>query len=588
LDLNDFTLTAFTVVSSGTLARQIQFGNTGAIDVTASGQTIWSFGTSTGFSYTGNGRVNLTYAGAVGTRIIAHGSTAGGSEATQAPPMYVAAGATDTITTTNLGYWSDLVFAAGANVTLSNTSKFVSGNVILAPGMTITAGTAGIAFIGNGIQTLDTANITLDFPLTIGSGTSNGNLRLANTTTMGNTRLATLTSGTLDLNGQTLTVGTWGSTNTNTRAIHQNGGTFNVAGFNTTVWLMSTSTGFSYPTRPVVNLTYNGSVGTRSLGAVASGGTANNSIDFNIVAGSDSFVMAGVGTNNLNCVGFTGTLTNQSRSLYGNLTLDPGMTATAGINTTTFIGTTGNQTLVTNGVATDFPITINSTGGNFVLSEPLSIGSSRVLTVTAGNLLANGYGITTGQLAISNSNLRTLDIGNITLNLSGTGTVFTAAVSDNLTLNTANSTVLLSNNTTAARIFASGGLTYNNLVIGGNTATSNTSIFGNTTFNTISSTKTVAHRVIFGAGTTTTMENFTVSGTASNLVTITSDTANVHNLVLTGAGTVNTVSYLNISYSNASPAVDTWFAGTNSIDSGNNTGWIFPAPAGGSNFFLMF
>jgi hypothetical protein len=586
LDLNDFTLTAFTAVSSGTLARQIQFGNTGAINLTANGQTTWSFGTATGFSYTGNGRVNLTYAGATGIRSITHGSTAGGSEATQAPPMYVAAGATDTITTTNLSYWSDLVFEPGANVTLSNTSKFVSGNVILAPGMTITAGTAGIAFIGNGIQTFDSANLTTDFPLTVGSGTSNGNLRLANTTTIGNSRLASLASGTLDLNGQTLTVGTWGSTGSFTRAIYQNGGTFNVDGFNTTVWTMTNSTGFSYPTRPVVNFTYAGSLGTRSVSIVS---TANNTIDFNIVSGSDSFSLTpGFVANNVNFVGFTGTLGTTIRSLYGNLTLGTGMTTTAGSGTTSFIGTTGNQTLVTNGVAIDFPIIINSTGGNFVLSEPLAIGSTRTLTLTSGNLLANGYNITAGLFNSSNTNNRVIDISNVTVTLSGTGTVWNMAATGNATFTATNSNINLSNTSTTARTFAGGNLTYGNLDIGGATGTSTLTVTGNNTFaGALTSTKTVAHTIQFAETSTTTVGGFTVSGSLGAVVTLTSSTAAPHNLVLTGGGTVNTVSYLDISYSNASPATDTWFAGTNSVDSGNNTGWIFPEPSS-SNFFLLF
>jgi hypothetical protein len=399
LDLNDFTLTAFTAVSSGTSARQIQFGNTGAIDVTASGQTIWSFGTSTGFSYTGNGRVNLTYAGATGTRTIAHGSTAGGSDATKAPPMYVAAGATDFVTISTASHLSDLVFDSGANVTLNNNTRNIYGNLILNNGIIIAAGASATTFAGNGIQTFDSANVTVDFPITVGTGTSTGNLQLANITTL---------------------------------------------------------------------------------------------------------------------------------------------------------------------------------------------GSTRALTLTSGNLNANGFDITTGVFSSSGANPRGLDISNITLDLAGAGTVFTAAVSTNLTLITANSTILLSNDTTAARIFTGGSLTYNNLVIGGNTATSNTSIFGNTTFNTLSSTKTVAHRVIFGAGTTTTVSDFTITGTAGNVVTITSDTASQHRLVLTGGGNVNTVDYLNISYSNASPDTDTWYPGVNSINSGNNAGWMFPAPASSSNFFLLF
>ena len=583
LDLNDFTLAALTMNTTLTNAKQIQFGNTGTINLTGSSATVWSFGTATGFSYTGNAVVNLTYAGAIGTRLLQHGSIAGGSDATKAPPMYFATGATDIVSTPTGGFFSDLIFAAGANVTFNNTVKNIYGNLIFNPGMNIVAGSSNIVFAGNIVQTFDSANLILDFPIVIGTGTSNGNLRLANTTTTGNARTLTLSSGTLDLNGRTLNAGYFSSSITATRAIYQNSGTFNVAGFNTTIWNMGTATGFGYPTRPVVNFTYDGSVGTRTVNAVSAGGSYSNSIDFNVIAGSDTLAVGNCNANDLNFAGFTGTLTNATRSLYGNLTLDAGMTAANGVGAMSFIGTTGNQTLVTNGVSTDFPIIIQSTGGNFVLSEPLEIGSSRSLTVTSGNLLANGYNITAGQLSISNSNLRRLDIGNITLNLTGNGTVFTAAISTNATLITPNSTILLSDNTTANRSFGAGNLTYNNLIIGGDTATSNITFTGNGTFNTISSTKTVAHRVIFTAGSTTTVNDFAITGTAGNVVTITSDTANAHTLVHPGGDTVNAISYLNISYSDARPITGIWFAGINSINSGNNTGWVFQ----NSNDFLI-
>ena len=154
-----------------------------------------------------------------------------------------------------------------------------------------------------------------------------------------------------------------------------------------------------------------------------------------------------------------------------------------------------------------------------------------------------------------------------------------------------NSNINLTDTTTTARTFAGGSLTYGNLDIGGATGTSTMTFTGNNTFaGALTSSKTVAHTVQFTAGTTTTVGAFTVSGTEGNIVTITSPTTAQHNLVLTGGGNVGTVDYLDISYSNASPAVNTWYPGLNSIDSGDNTGWMFPAPPPGSssNFFLVF
>jgi hypothetical protein len=51
------------------------------------------------------------------------------------------------------------------------------------------------------------------------------------------------------------------------------------------------------------------------------------------------------------------------------------------------------------------------------------------------------------------------------------------------------------------------------------------------------------------------------------------------------------VDYLSIKDSNATGGA-TWYAGANSVDAGNNTGWIFTAPpspsTAGGKFFLFF
>jgi len=175
------------------------------------------------------------------------------------------------------------------------------------------------------------------------------------------------------------------------------------------------------------------------------------------------------------------------------------------------------------------------------------------------------------------------------VDLTGTGTAWNMASTTGATLIATNSNINLTNNTTTSRGFSGGGLTYGNLDIGGVSSTSTTVFSGNNTFvGALTSSKTVAHTLSF-FGTTTTLDAFTVTGTAGNVVTITSSTAAQHNLILT-TGLVDTVDYLDISYSNASPAVNTWYPGLNSINSGNNNGWMFPAPPPGSssNFFLVF
>jgi hypothetical protein len=180
-------------------------------------------------------------------------------------------------------------------------------------------------------------------------------------------------------------------------------------------------------------------------------------------------------------------------------------------------------------------------------------------------------------------------MGSGTWTLSGTGTVWSKGALATINANT--STIELSNTTTTARTFAGGGATYNNLTIGGATGTSTLTFTGNNTFNTLASTKTVAHTITLPASGTTTVANWTITGTVGNVVTLNSSTPGTQStLTKTGGGVISGLDYLSIRDSNATPGTLTWYAGANSTNVSNNTGWIFTAPPslGTSNYFLMF
>jgi flagellar hook assembly protein FlgD len=82
----------------------------------------------------------------------------------------------------------------------------------------------------------------------------------------------------------------------------------------------------------------------------------------------------------------------------------------------------------------------------------------------------------------------------------------------------------------------------------------------------------MASTITFTAGTTTTVTNFNLDGTAGNLVTINSSVPGTQFTLYKASGTVNS-SYLLIQDSNATGNA-MWNAndGTN-VNSGNNTGW---------------
>ena len=419
------------------------------------------------------------------------------------------------------------------------------------------------------------------FTVSAGSLTNGGTLTLGANLTI---TLGSLTNnGTVNLNSYTLTA----KTCILSAASTTNFGTGNITltGNNVTIW--NTNSAAIVTGTPVVNCTYSGATGTR--GIAASTPTEANTISFNVTAGTDIITLTG-SIKSLNLTGFAGTLGNNARTVYGNWTNPAsGITFTAGANTTTFAATSGTQTFTTNGVTLDFPITQNGAGGTVQLNGSLTLGSTRTLYVQAGTFNANNNNVTAGLFRSDGSNVRTINMGSGTWTLQGTGVVWNigALPQTGLTLNAGTSTIVLSDTSATARTFSGGGLTYNNLTIGGTTGTSTLTFQASNTFNTLSSTKTVAHTILFTASTTNTFTNFNINGTAGNVVTIGSASAASHTLAKAGGGTV-TADYLSISYSTATPTL-TWLA-TNSTNGGNNSGWYFGAfpPPSNGNFFLLF
>ena len=86
----------------------------------------------------------------------------------------------------------------------------------------------------------------------------------------------------------------------------------------------------------------------------------------------------------------------------------------------------------------------------------------------------------------------------------------------------------------------------------------------------------LATTITFEAGSTTIVTDFTIQGVAGNLVTINSSVPGTQFTLSKSSGTVST-DYLIIQDSNATGGA-TWYAGGNSTNAGNNTGWIFSAP----------
>lgn len=408
---------------------------------------------------------------------------------------------------------------------------------------------------------------------------------------------ASFTSGSIDLNNKTLTCNTFSSASTATRSIIFGSGSIDVAGNGTTVWSCSDLTGFSYTGTPTVNFTYTGGVGTRTIanGSTA-GGTESNAVDFNITAGSDIWLISGASiVRNVNFSGFSGSSGLFSGGvIYGNFFLSATQTVSASSGFNLFAATSGVKTITSNGLLIDQRIRFGGVGGSWALQDALTLGSTRAIDIYAGTFTTNSFTVTCGKFgdnaALATGN-RTINLGASTINCLGYSTTASSfQIADGaytFTVNAGTSTIYMAEAYTGASTqdFYGGGKTYYNLVYSGDQPST---IYNSNTFNSISNTAQPL-ALSFEAGSTQTVNNFNVSGTAGNLVTMASSVPGTRwNLVKNTGGKV-LVSYCSITDSAVTPA-GYWFAPTSqgNVNGGNNTGWNFGSSGDAANGFLPF
>ena len=256
-----------------------------------------------------------------------------------------------------------------------------------------------------------------------------------------------------------------------------------------------------------------------------------------------------------------------------------------------FTATTTGKTITSAG-KTLATIAFNGTGGEWTLQDALNCTSS--LTVTRGSLITNGMAVTCSTINSNNANTRAITLGTSTVSITGTGTIFNITSLTGLTFSAASSIINFTSTSTTSRTFNLGsttGLVFGTIGINGITTNSSTSFaYGSMTVNTLSSNKTVSHTVNFSfSGTAFNVTNFNISGRAGNLVTINSTFPPTAGTISKSSGIVSS-DYLSIQNSIATGGA-TWYAGANSTNVSNNTGWIFTAPPSTGNtssFFLLF
>lgn len=459
------------------------------------------------------------------------------------------------------GFTGNFSMPGGTTLTLSGSATFSTG-------MTLTIAGASTAIVFNATATLTSAGKTLPGVVINGAGIT---VTLADALTVSTINTTTLTAGTLALANFTLSTGIFSSSGSSTRAISFGSG--NIALTSTsagaTVLAMTNVTGFSWTgtggfTRNQV------ASATLSLGS-STGGVSSRAMNLSVNAGSSTLVItANSYFKNVDFTGSTCTVTASNLNMAGNLTLASGGTYTS--LTTTFVAsgtiTSAGKTL---GITT-----INGSGITVTLAGALTVAN---INLTQGEFNASNFNVTTGIFSSNNTNTRTLNMGSGTWTILGNGlSSWDTSTTTGLTLVPSTSTITMTN--ASANIFNGGGLAYYNLNQGG---AGTLTISGSNTFNNITNSVQPA-TVRFTAGTTQTVSNFGLSGTAGNLITINSTTPGSQFTLSDASGTIN-AQYLSIQDSNATGGA-VWNA-LYSTNLGNNTGWIFASAATG-NMFLMF
>lgn len=339
LDINSKTVSAPAFSSANTNTRTLAFGASGVLNLTGTGTV---FATNIGgatFSTSGSKTVNVTSTGSTAISFLT-------GAITQANAVDINfTGGTYALT---LGGTNRSVNFTGFAGSLNNQARDWVGDVIFSTGMTITAGATANTFSGTGTQTITTNGKTIDFPITHnGVG---GTFRLADSLLMGSTRTFTHTNGTLDLNGNTLTVGASYATAAGTKNITFNGGFLTCPAASTTAFNNAAPTNFT-----------------------TTAGTGSGEIRMT-AATAKTFVGGG---STYNC-----TLSNNGAGALAISGSNTFTTLANGVQPTTFTFTSGTTTTLTNW-------NVNGTSGNLVTINSSTAGSAHTLSKASGTVSAD-------------------------------------------------------------------------------------------------------------------------------------------------------------------------------------------------------
>lgn len=274
--------------------------------------------------------------------------------------------------------------------------------------------------------------------------------------------------------------------------------------------------------------------------------------------------------------GFTGDITTNNNSWYGNIILASGMTGGGTQGTITLRGR-GSQTFASNTYVTKFGVSVASFGGTYTFSDSYSGNAGQSISIVTGTVVLSATS-SAGSISTSGALPQVLTITNQTINLIATNAMSVWSMGASLTLNSSGSTIVFNSTSASTRTFSGGGKTYGTLTYTIAGSTGQMTVTGANIFDILNfSDATNARTLVLPASTTTTiLTTFNVNGTSGKLMTINSSSAGT-TATLSKANGLVSCDYLSLKDSTATGGAN-WYAGANSTQGTNVVGWTFTAP----------
>jgi hypothetical protein len=299
-------------------------------------------------------------------------------------------------------------------------------------------------------------------------------------------------------------------------------------------------------------------------------------------------------------------LSNSGTTLYGSLVLIQGMTFTHNSKSFTLEGR-GTHSITSAGKSF-YSVTFNAYGGTYSTIDGLTASSS--FTLLTGTFNANDQNTSTFSLVTTSGS--TINLGYGTWTLTATMGIALQIVSGTI-VNCGQSTITNNYTSTNTLQFLFGGQTFYNFTLTGSRIVGADVISNNdgTTFNNLTINKIASNTGYIGISTNITVNGvFTIAcpnrirgvggktislgsnssliavGSAGNLIDWNVVSGTTPWLITKSSGVV-ACDWLNLGYSTAT---GTFYAGANSNNLGNNSGWIFTGPPALSsgNMFELF